>query len=291
MIIDCHTHAYPPEVAKDPRGWAEARDEMHWADLVAPPDRPSIQGWSTPETMLSAMDAAGVDQAILLGWYWEHESTCRWHNEVMADWIRASGGRLKAFASITPNENVIDQLESAKVLGFCGVGEMHIGVQSIQATDPNWRRLTDWCQAHRWPINLHATETAGHEHPGSVPTPLQRFVEIAENAPNLKIILAHWGGGLAFFEQNPRLQMKLKNVYYDAAASPLLYDVKVLARMRDLVGIEKLLFGSDYPLRIYPRTTKVPEMRQYIQQIVEQGDLSPADREKFFGSNWQHLIM
>jgi predicted TIM-barrel fold metal-dependent hydrolase len=254
MIIDCHTHAYPSELVTNPRDWAKAQRESHWADLVAPVDRPSIQGWSNLDSMLASMDLACVDQAVLLGWYWEHESTCRWHNEAMAKWMQAAPERLIGFAAIYPNENVIDQLETAKNLGFRGVGELHLGVQDFDTAKSHWQAMARWCVENDWPINCHATEAAGHDHPGSFPTPLQDFVCLAEAEPDLKLILAHWGGGLAFFEQNPKLRKSLENVYYDCAASPLLYDMDIFRNMVGLVGIDKLLFGSDYPLRVFPQS-------------------------------------
>jgi len=290
MIIDCHTHAYPAEVVADPRGWALARAEAHWADLVVPRDRRSIQGWSDPKTMLAAMNAAGVDQAVLLGWYWEHESTCRWHNAMMAEWMQAAPDRLLGFAAIYPNANVVDQLEAAQALGFRGVGELHMGVQNFDASSPHWQAMAQWCVANNWPINCHATEAAGHDHPGSVPTPLQEFVRMAKAAPDLKITLAHWGGGLAFFEQNPKLRKVLSNVYYDCAASPLLYDMPIFKQMVDLVGVDKLLFGSDYPLRIYPRIHKTPEMESYLASIRTESGLSEEELTKLLGGNFARLM-
>ena len=68
-IIDCHTHCYPPELSADPRAWAASHAEPHWAELVAPAGRRSIQGWGSLEQTLAAMDAAQVEQAVLLGWY------------------------------------------------------------------------------------------------------------------------------------------------------------------------------------------------------------------------------
>ena len=290
MIIDCHTHAYPSEVARNPRTWALTHKEPHWAAVVAPTDRPSIQGWSDVDTMVAAMDAAGVDKAVLLGWYWENESTCRWHNTVMAKWLTKAPERLLGFAAIYPNHKVIDQLEAAQALGFCGVGELHLGVQGFDATSPHWQAMAQWCVANDWPINCHATETAGHEHPGSVATPLQAFVRMAEAAPDLKLILAHWGGGLAFFEQNPKLRKVLANVYYDCAASPLLYQMRVFRHMLDLVGIDKLLFGSDYPLRIFPKSQKTPEMVRYTQRIRNEAGLDETELAKLMGNNFQRLI-
>lgn len=290
MIIDCHTHAYPAEVTAAPREWALARGETHWADLVAPKKRPRIQGWSTPETMLAAMDAAGVDQSVLLGWYWEHEATCRWHNVAMAAWMQAAPKRFVGFASIYPNDAVIDQLEAAKALGFRGVGELHPGVQNFDAANPHWQALAQWCVENNWPVNCHATEAVGHEHPGSVTTPLQDFVQMADSAPSLKLILAHWGGGLGFFEQNPLLRSKLGNVFYDSSASPLLYDMTIFRQMAQMVGIDKLLFGSDYPLRIFPRKQKEPDMARFIRSIRDESGLTESERHSLLGGNFLRLI-
>jgi predicted TIM-barrel fold metal-dependent hydrolase len=236
------------------------------------------------------MDAAEVDQAVLLGWYWEHEATCRWHNLKIAEWVQSAPDRLIGFAAIYPNANVVNQLEAAKALGFRGVGELHMGVQNFDASSPHWQAMAQWCVANDWPINCHTTEAAGHEHPGSVPTPLQAFVQMAQTAPELKLILAHWGGGLPFFEQNSKLRTILRNVYYDCAASPLLYEMRVFKQMVELVGVDKLLFGSDYPLRIYPRRQKRPEMELYIARIREDSGLSEVELKKIFGENFSRLL-
>ena len=289
-IIDCHTHCYPAEVVANPHAWAEAHGELHWADLVAPMGKVSIQDWSTAESMLAEMDANGVEKAILLGWYWEHEATCRWHTQVIADWVKHAPERFIGFASIYPNENVIDQLEAAKALGLCGVGELHHGAQKFTSDSSAWIALADWSVAHNWPVNLHATEAVGHDHPGSIETPLKEFVRAAEAHPDLKIILAHWGGGLPFFEANPRLRKALKNVYYDTAASPLLYDLSVFRTVIDIVGFEKILYGSDFPLRVYPRKQKRAQMQPFLDAIRDEAGLTDEQLDAIFSNNAERLF-
>ncbi|MDP4609593.1 MAG: amidohydrolase family protein [Opitutales bacterium] len=289
-IIDCHTHCYPPEVVAHPRAWAEQRNELHWADLVAPEDKISIQDWSTPESMITEMNANGVAKAVLLGWYWEHESTCRWHNQVIADWISHAPDRFIGFASIYPNENVVDQLEAAKALGLRGVGELHNGAQKFASSSPAWFALAEWCVKNNWLVNLHATEAAGHDHPGSIETPLKDFVRKAEAHPDLKIILAHWGGGLPFFEANPRLRKSLKNVYYDTAASPLLYEPTVFRSVIDAVGSDKVLYGSDFPLRVYPRQQKQAQMQHFLDSIRDEAGLSEKELEAILHGNIERLL-
>lgn len=291
--IDCHTHCYAPELTADPRAWAARNQEPHWADLVSPLDRPSIQGWACFEQTLQAMDAAGVQQSVLLGWYWQNERSCRAHNQVIAEWVQAAPERFIGFAAIHPGqsaESVLDQLNAAHALGLRGVGELHPGVQQFNSRSCGWQALAEWCVKHNWPVNLHATEAAGHEHPGSVPTALNDFVRMAQTAPQLKLILAHWGGGLAFFELNPRLRKILKNVRYDTAASPLLYPPSIFRSVIDIVGIEKVLFGSDYPLRIYPRQQTVPDYSTYLHAIRTEAHLSRTEFEAISQQNFRQFL-
>lgn len=292
-IIDSHSHCYPAELARQPRAWAEANDEPHWADLVAPLDRPSIQGWATIEQTLAAMDAAGVEKTVLLGWYWENEATCRWHNGTIADWLRTAPDRFIGFAAIHPGGsagNTISQLEHARELGLRGVGELHPGMQRFNSTSPGWLALANWCIRHNWPVNIHATEAVGNNHPGSVPTPLDDFLRMAQCAPQLTLILAHWGGGLPFFELNPKLRKALKNVHYDTSATPLLYEPSIFRRVIDIVGHQKILFGSDYPLRLYPGTQKSPDYLTFLDAIRTDADLSADELDAISHKNLRRLL-
>ncbi len=292
-IIDCHTHCYPEKLSANPITWAKTQHELHWAGLVAPTDRPSIQGWATMDEMLEAMDAAGVVKTVLLGWYWENESTCRWHNEFIAEWIATAPERFIGFAAIDPSgtrANVIEQCEYARSLGLCGAGELHPGVQQFDASSEGWQALANWCVENDWPVNIHATEVVGRDLPNTIPTPLNDFVAMARTNPKLKLIIAHWGGGLAFFELNPFLRKVLQNVYYDTAASPLLYDMSIFRRIIEIVGADKILFGSDYPLKLYPRTQQSPDFVKYVSSIGKVTDMSKEEQTAIFHRNLQNLL-
>ena len=286
MIIDCHTHCYPEEVALQPRKWAEAHGEFHWADLVAPIKRKSIQDWAGPEKFLAAMDAAGVDRAVLLGWYWEHESTCRWHNEVIAQWVSQAPERFIGFAAILPNENVTEQLEHAHALGLRGVGELHPSVQDFDSRNEHWRALAHWCAAHNWPVNCHATSEKGNDHPAAVATPLNDYIKMAQDTPKLKLILAHWGGGLPL-DTEATLP---KNLYFDCAASPLLYSEAPFQKIIDRVGLNQILFGSDYPLRVYPRKQRSADITTFLNLIKTETNLTEAERDAILGQNFKQIL-
>ena len=54
--------------------------------------------------------------------------------------------------------------------------------------------------------------------------------------------------------------------------------------------IEKLLFGSDYPLRVFPRAQKAPDMSRYITHIGQESGLSEAELRLLLGGNFAELI-
>ena len=289
-IYDAHTHCFPRQLGQSARAWAQQHQEPHWSNLVAPIGRSTIQGWSDLQQMLAHMDAAGVQKACLLGWYWENESTCLWHNQLMESWMKSAPDRFIAFASILPNAQVVEQLERARDQGFCGVGELHPGVQGFSSADPHWRTLADWCVSQQWPVNLHATEAAGASLRDRVATPLQDFVAMAEQHPLLKLILAHWGGGLPFFENNQRLKKRLRNVYYDTSASPLLYASSVFRQVIDAVGIDKIIFGSDYPLKLFPRDQKDADMQPYVNYVLHELDLTSIEQQAILVDNFVKIL-
>jgi hypothetical protein len=130
------------------------------------------------------------------------------------------------------------------------------------------------------PLLLHTNETIGHAYPGKGQTPLERFFELAVSFPKLRLILAHWGGGLLFYELMPEVAKALAHVYYDTAASPFLYSRKIYRLGCEIVGAERILFGSDFPLL---------SAKRYFREVSESG-VGEEDRERIFGSNMAKLL-
>ena len=289
-VIDCHTHAYPTELSTDPSAWAMKNGETHWAKLVAPGDRPSIQDWASPERMLADMDAAGIHQAVLLGWYWERVSTCRWHNQIIADWVATAPDRFIGFAAIHPAEKVGEQLEAVAALGLRGLGELHHGVQGFNARSEGWLEMVQWCAKYKWPINLHVTGTIGRQHPDAVATPQDEIIELAESAPEVNLVLAHWGGDLLIQANKSDASKLPENVYFDCSASPLLHSAEVFQKALKTAGAEKLLFGSDYPLRLFPRNQRCADFEHYLNYIKQEASLDKETLEALMGENFKRLL-
>ncbi len=291
MIIDCHVHLYPPEVAADPRGWSASRGERHWAELAAPLSGARLQGWPDVDTLLADMDAAGVEQAVLLGWYWENQNTCIEQNDWHIDWVKRHPDRLRAFATVQPGAGAAaaEELQRAVESGLCGLGELSPAAQGFSMEDPGWIALVERAVSLDVPVNLHVNEPVGRRYSGRLQDSLDDMVGLAGRFPDLKLILAHWGGLLPFFELNRWVGPRMRNVYYDTAASPLLYDKQIFRAVIDRIGPERVLYGSDYPLRLYPKEQQEPDFGRFLEEIDSAG-LAETEKRLMLGENMVRLL-
>ena len=268
MIVDAHVHLYPAEVDRDPAAWAAAHGEAHWAMLCTRRRRDGrpVQSLPTLAGLLRAMDDAGIGRAVLLGWYWEKPETCAWQNRFHATCVRAHPDRLAACATLHPAvgpEAVLTELRRAREEGLSGVGELSPHSQGYRCDDPAFEAALQLAGELQFPDNLHVTDPASRRYPGWVETPADDFVQLAHRFPATRFILAHWGGMLPV---NDARFATLDNVWYDTAASPLVYAADVWSRVLPALGTGRVLFGSDFPLNLYPRVAVEAEMARFLAE-------------------------
>jgi len=266
-IIDSHVHLYPAEVNRDPAAWAAACGEGHWAELCTRrrKDGRRVQTFPGVDDLLRDMDAAGVAKAVLLGWYWEEQINCAAQNRFYADCVRAHPDRLAACATVQPAAGAAAFDEACRAMddGLVGFGELSPHSQHFGLADPVWRQILALAAEWKVPVNLHVSDPAGHRYPGRVDTPLADFLRLAREFPSTQFILAHWGGGLAWSAE----AKALSNVWFDTAASPLLYGPDVWVK----ASPARVLFGSDYPLVLYPKTETAPGFGGLLNEAKQAG--------------------
>jgi uncharacterized protein len=139
------------------------------------------------------------------------------------------------------------------------------------------------------PVNLHVTEPQSKNYTGKVETPLADFVRMAREFPQTKFILAHWGARLPL---DPVLGVEARacaNLFYDTAASPLLYDKAIFREMIDTVGAGHVLYGSDFPLNLYPQTDEVARIGGLLGDVRAAG-ISTAELEALAGGTVIKLL-
>jgi hypothetical protein len=195
------------------------------------------------------------------------------------------------FATVQPlaGQAALDEVKRAVDNGLRGVGEILPYAQGHSIRDEPFLAVVELLIRLDLPLCLHGAEPVGHQYPGRADTPLQDYVWLAEQYPDLKLILAHLGGLLPYYELNQKIKQIMGNVYYDTAAIPLLYRPQVYKSSVDIVGPEKILYGSDYPLLLYPRQTHQPDFDKFLNEIKYSG-LTEKQLALILGENARQLL-
>lgn len=244
IIVDAHVHAFPDDVIamRD----ALVRQDRWFGHLYVNPSA----GLTNAIELLASMDSTGVDHSVMCGFPWSDPGLCRLNNDWMATVSAQSGGRLSWLGIVVPHDSTAaPEAERCFALGAAGIGELNADGQGFDLTDASTLSpLVTTCVAAGRPVLLHATEPVGHDYPGKGTATPDRLLRFLAAFPDLDVVLAHWGGGLPFYELMPEVAALCRRVRYDTAASPYLYRHDILAAAILLVGPGRILWGSDFPV-------------------------------------------
>jgi uncharacterized protein len=277
VIIDCHTHAFPKQIR-------ENRDKYL-------PTEPAFKLlYETPKSKLvgaaeiiAMMDEQGVDKSVIFGFPWQDGDTCRRNNDYIIESVTKYPDRLIGFSCIDPFiAGAAAEVERCLKAGLSGVGELAFyrsGIDGIclDCLEP----IMALCRNAKAPVMIHTNEPVGHLYPGKTPNTLAQIYQMVRRFSGNTFILAHWGGGIFFYNLlKKEVRQSLTNVYFDTAASPFLYDPQIYAYAKNLVGIEKILLGTDFPLLN-------PE--RYFKELDAAG-LNQTEKQAICGGNMAALM-
>lgn len=243
-IVDAHTHLFSPEVIRQRADFA-ARD--FWFGQLYADSSARLAG---PDEILSSMDEAGIDVSVVCGFPWSDIGICRQENDYLAEVCRDSGGRLAFLGIVVPAEaGASAEAERCFALGAVGIGELNADGQGFDLDRPSEvAGLLECCHAFDKPVLLHASEPLGHAYPGKGSATPDKLVAWLSQWRDQPIVLAHWGGGLPFYELMPEVREVTRNVVYDSGASTYLYRQDVFQHVIRLAGQDRVMFGSDFPV-------------------------------------------
>lgn len=243
-VIDAHTHLFPPDVHLRRAHYCE-RDRW-FGELYADPKAAIADA----AALVASMDEAGIDHSIVCGWPWRDIGLCREHNDFMAEAAAAASGRISWLAIVPPDQlGAAVEIERCFALGAVGIGELNADAQEF-----SWEEAGRLAEAMRVcidaarPALIHASEPVGHRYPGKGEATPARLLTFLDAFPDLHVVAAHWGGGLPFYELMPEVAEVTRNVVYDSAASTYLYRFGIFPTVARIVGPDRVLFASDYPL-------------------------------------------
>jgi len=314
MKIDFHAHAFPETFFRKLKDYypdevvllndAQGHLIGFWAGTPLP-------AWDHGRR-IDDMNKGGVEIEILSNPSMyirvdEHSpELCRIVNDMYAGACRQSPERFKAFANL-PFNNMDDALaELDRVSTFPGfVGVLitsNVGGKYLHT--PEFTPFWDAVARRRLPVFMHPKPPPGYQDDDIAPllafpadTPLCTmkllYSGLLERCPDLVLILAHLGGTLPFLArridlgfEDPHFSDKYRQIprrpsdymsrlYFDTALG---WHKPAFECAQSLVGIEHLVYGSDYFMLDSPFMHRTNE-------FLESLTLSKSDKEKIYSGN------
>ena len=272
--IDFHTHIFHPDVVK-------ARDRFM--------DDPGFRLlYSSQKAVLSDysgladyIEKSSIAGAAAMSFPWKEEKFCLSHNEYMASLSGYTGIYPFGMIPLKGKRSVREYVKDIKSCGLYGVGEIAFYEEGVNEANIKFlREVLEACSEYLLPVCLHVNEPVGHHYPGKYEPALKRVYDLLKEVPDTVVILSHWGGGLLFYELMPEVRDSLKNVYYDTAATPFLYNSAIYGIAEKISGCDKIIFGSDYPL------LGIDRYRKFIEDEIS----SVTERKKILAGNAMKVL-
>lgn len=212
----------------------------------------------------------------------------------IADLVNNYPTRFIGFGSVNLNKGegyVEEKLKEITRLNLRGIKLL----PTLQFFNPvenkNFERICEYCEKNGKVLSYHTGCDPG---PWEIP-------ELSEDAnpkylkPILEkysptIILAHTGSYSAlkpglWLDEALELGKQFENVYFDSsAASHVIYQKKVVERIRESVGIERMMYGSDYPV------VAGSNMQYEVNAIKSCQHLTEEEKNMILGLNATKLL-
>lgn len=282
-----------------------------------------VHPWVSLEDLVSAMDKAGVDKAVLLlididevetfrrileeekrvlgTTHRSYELARSWYgvNVVVTDeeaksYIEKHRERFVVFGSVNPHRGegyVREGIKKIKSHGFKGV-KLLPTLQFFNPKDDVMRPVYKYSSREGLVILMHTGCDPGPwESPEISRNANPKYLDgVAEEYPNLKIIAAHMGSYSLYdpgiwFEEMMKVAIDHDNIYVDTAA---IRDIRLIERAVKTMGADRVLYGSDYPVVVNFSDEKVG-MWKPLHMILDSRLRSEA-KKRILGENAIELL-
>ncbi len=245
MIVDFHTHIFPPEIIAQRERYI-ARDPW-FAELYGSPRAKTADA----NDLVASMDVDGVHCSVTFPFGWSDPGLIEDCNSYVIEAMRRYPGRLIGLAAAQPlaGARAVAEVDRCARAGMPGIGELMPHGQGYRLSETrHFEPLAEVARAYNLFVLTHTSEPIGHLYSGKgnvTPAELQAFLTAF---PDLRIVASHWGGGYPFYELMPEVHAAAAQLWYDSAASLYLYRPEIFTIVARIVGPEKLLWASDFPL-------------------------------------------
>jgi predicted TIM-barrel fold metal-dependent hydrolase len=271
LTIDAQVHCYERNHPGRP-----------WHAVLAGP--PEVTG---PE-MVKAMDAVGVDGAILVSVY----TMYRWDASYAVAVQKQFPNRFGVVKPVNANDPKVEATieEWAAMPGTVAIRIMMTPEISTDAADPGINRILAAAAKHDLPVNMLARDR------------LSQLDQLAKRNPNTQIVLDHLGLEQPFeppappepWKELPHVLglAKNKNIAIKISGACTLSQQKYpykdiwdpLARIFDAFTLDRCLWGTDWT-----RAVNLLTYKEGVESFRVTDRLSDSDREKLMGGSLQKV--
>lgn len=226
-IIDAHTHIFPELLAHKA---SENIGTYYGLEYF---------GDGTLETLLSGAKDLNVSHFVVSSAATNPKKVSPIN--VFLDSFRKNCEKLVCLGALHPySETVKDEIKQIKELALSGI-KIHPDFQNIAIDDEKMFPIYEEFSS-KIPILFHVGD------PKSDLSSPERLRKVIDNFPSLIVIAAHMGG---YSTYELALEYLVgKNVYFDTSNAQRYIASDELVRTIRRHGVEKILFGSDYPLML-----------------------------------------
>ncbi len=264
VMVDTHAHIFR-------RGLPLAPGARYTSDYDA-----------TPADYIAQLDANGMSHGVLV-----QISFLGTDNSYILEGIKASNGRLRGIAVVDPAISLAD-MQALDAAGIVGVRLNLVGRPIPDFTAAPWTDHLKAVAALGWQVEIHRE---AKDLPAIV-TPLL--------TAGVTVVVDHFGrpdGALGIDDPGfrflltqgatRRLWVKVSAAYRngkDGAGETAA--LKAYPLLRDAIGVDRLLFGSDWPHTTFEKTANFASQKAFFEQMVPSAD----ERRQIMGPNAAQLF-
>ncbi|MGQ9609326.1 MAG: amidohydrolase family protein [bacterium] len=181
-------------------------------------------------------------------------------------------GRFFGYITLNGNypEDIKDEIDRCYHEGMRGF-KIHPSLHGYPASGDNLRYMWEFANEKRLPV-------LSHTWAGDWTCSPSVLGKLAEQYPNVPVILGHSGGTLAGYDEAIAVAKKQKNIFLETCCSTVIYGM--IERFVREVGADRILFGSDMPF---------VNANAQIGKILY-AKISDEDKRKILGLNMEKIL-
>lgn len=244
MAIDCHAHVF-------------------LRNLPMPDRRRAPSGYdASPEDYLRTLDANAMTRGVLV-----QPSFLGTDNSYMLEALRSYPDRFRGIAVVDPSISGA-QLDGLQKAGVVGVRLNLVGLPTPDFGSPTWVGFMNELRQRNWQVEVHQ---------------LGRFLEPILDpllSAGLKVVVDHFGRpdpklgtsdpGFQYLlgvAKTRRIWIKLSGSYRNGLNGRGEQIAKeAMPLLRDSFGLDRLMWGSDWPHTLFEKSVQYAELRLLLDQ-------------------------